>query len=395
MPLLTIVIPTFNRHHHLSRLINYYQNIDIEARFLILDSSSLECREKNSRLIQGAGNYFKYIEFPESIAVASKISEGLSKVETEFCALCADDDFIFPNSVLNAVNFLKNNPDFVCVDGIYLNFNPINKESLIQVQCEYGSAGIDSHNPFSRVFRLFQKYESMFYAVFRARDLKEIFNSLHQIPSLHYQELFQSVAALLKGKTHRLSEYYAARQHCEPADGSRDKWQTYYWFSENSSEFLSHYISYRNTLWDYYCSVSEETQLDNSDFISAIDKVHAMFFSLNFPPQYFHGELAFTGDMGEYIPSKDLIPAYESLKRSISLPFPFGRLPVVLNSLIEFTESMVAKQNILFANKIKRVIDSNNGWHCSLSPNILWMAEDSKFIDSFNELCKYLGRPTS
>lgn len=138
-----------------------------------------------------------------------------------------------------ARDYLHEHAECVCVDGIYLNF--LRLESDLHVKIEYASEGIEPNHPCARVFRLFQRYESLFYGVFRTPDLLHIFSGVSRIPTLHYQELFQATAALLIGKSHRLDKIYAGRQHCDPAEPSRDKWQTYYWFAENRVELLDHY----------------------------------------------------------------------------------------------------------------------------------------------------------
>ena len=239
---ITLVIPTYNRPLFLQRLLSYYQKRATTISFLVLDSSKPEIVEENARVIATLGTNYRHVIFPPSVQVASKLSQGLDLVETQYCAFCADDDIVFLETLERAREFLASNPGYVCADGIYLNFNQLGND--VHLSSEYASRGIDAEHPGARIFRLFQKYESLFYGVFRTPDLKEIFSSVRKIPSLHFQELFQATAALIKGKTHRLAEFFACRQHCEPAEPGRENWQTFYWFASNPDEFIRHYRSY-------------------------------------------------------------------------------------------------------------------------------------------------------
>ena len=386
---LTITIPTYNRPAHLRRLLTYYQQVKLQTRFLVLDSSDEDTVAANEALVAACGERFRHVVFPSSLPVATKLFQGLTLVETSYCFFCADDDLVFPDALAHALEFLANHLDYVCTDGIYLNFHPLN--GVINFQVEYGSSGIEADHPGARVFRLFQSYESMFYAVFRTHDLQDIFSFVKDIPSLHYQELFQASGALLKGKSHRLPEFYAARQHCDPAEPARDKWQTFYWFADDNVEFLSHYRAYREDLWRFYESFGAEPRMDRLAFNNAMDMAHVTFFSKNCPPVYFHSRLQ------QYWPTdafKDVDnhgSVYDDLRHD-------GRLTWEkwLYGLMEWIEEAVAGYAPHIAqrsfNKEARLLAKEGlGWKCDLSPDLWWMASTPKFRAAFLEVCKYLG----
>jgi glycosyltransferase domain-containing protein len=385
---LTITIPTYNRRHHLKRLLSYYQQLKQPARFLVLDSSDSVTAAANAELTSSCGEQFRHVAFPSSLPVPTKLFQGLALVETPYCALCADDDLVFPDGLAHALDFLQNHADYVCADGIYLNFFPSNGE--IKFQVEYGGHGIEAAHPGARVFRLFQRYESMFYAVFRTNDIRDIFSHVRVIPSLHYQELFQAAGALLKGKSHRLPEFYAARQHCDPAEPTRNNWQTFYWFADNSAEFMTHYRAYRDELWRFYEKFGAEPRMESKAFGDAMDMAHAMFFSAGCPPKYFHARMQQQWPTDSYVDIKDMDKVLDDLKSESRryLGRWLGRVASVLDNQVSNYVLPFALRRL---NQAARALSPENPWRCDLPDDIAWLASSPGFRKAFLELCRYLG----
>jgi len=388
---LTITIPTYNRPEHLKRLLAYYQRTGVQARFLVLDSSAEDTLTMNEALLSSCGEGFRHVVFPSSMPVATKLSEGLALVDTPFCSFCADDDLVFPGALLHALEFMQSNPDYVCSDGIYLNFNPLDGE--VRIQIEYGSRGIEVDHPVARVFQLFQRYESMFYAVFRTPDLRDIFSFVKDIPSLHYQELFQAAGAMLKGKTHRLPEFYAARQHCSPADPTRDKWQTFYWFADDSAEFLSHYVAYRDDLWRFYEAFCAEPRMDRPAFFSAMDMVHSVFFSDYCPPVYFHMRLQQYWPTIPFKPKEQMTGVYEELKTERQLTWERGLLGLMKKLERKIENYVSPADQVSLEKETGLLVENGPGWKIHLPPEFLWIVSVPRFRSTFLEICEYLGDP--
>src|SRR5262249_42353188 len=158
----------------------------------------------------------RHAVFEDTLPMAVKVERGLALVETPFVSLCADDDLVFADGLREGIEFLERHVDYVCAHGLYLNFQEAGDHE-VHLMREYAGAGNDASHPGARIFRLFQRYELLFYAVFRTADLREISAGAAAMPTLHFQELFQSVAALIKGKVHRFPTLYGARQSCPAA----------------------------------------------------------------------------------------------------------------------------------------------------------------------------------
>lgn len=384
---LTLIIPTYNRPPFLARLLHYYSTQNTSLQFLILDSSTDENKALNQAAMAVLGKKAQHLDFPSDVSVATKLLEGLKQVKTPYCAFCADDDLVFIEGLIQAQSFLKENPSYVCVDGIYLNFNPQGKD--LHLVIEYATKGLNAEESGARIFRLFQKYESIFYGVFRTKNAIKIFTGVSKNKSLHYQELFQATSALLLGKSHRLPVFYAARQHCDPADKVRDKWQTYYWFADNPAEFVDHYLAYREELWNFYAAHNTEKKYDEVLFKRLMDVSHAMYFGIGCPPAYFHSALqeAWPTDLFEK-------PGYKTdICNQLKSPKRFW----LESKVEEFSEALpkivASIYHLGSLRKLDRLIQkkTNSPWKCKLNRKLRWLARVETFQAAYQELCLYMS----
>lgn len=389
LDLITLVIPTYNRPEHLYRLLKYYEGKQTDVSILVLDSSNKLNKNKNKQIITNLLQSINYLSFPEEITPGTKLFRGLESVKTEFCVFCADDDLIFLDGIKAALLFLMKNDDFVCVDGIYINFSQINMDVVINI--EYALKGAEGESVGERLFKFYQNYESIFYGVYRVRDLYKIFSGVSQNQSLHFQELFQSTATLLMGKTHRMPIIYAARQSCDPADPGRDNWQTCYWFASNRQEMFIHYDIYRNHLIDFYTNNIKRQEYSPNELMKLIDIVHAMFFSAEFHQSYFYSlyeskwkTLTFKKPCDEANSVlHDLRPGYMCLFTQLR-----GSLNTIYQSI--FLNSFIHRLRLKWLNYLI-FKETQTKWRCLLSRNDLWISRMKTFKIDCKELCCYLS----
>ncbi len=385
---MTLVIPTYNRHQHLKKLIEYYKSQCTPISFIILDSSDQETLEKNSHLCRELGDKAKHITYASSTQVADKLLDGLKQVVTPFCGFCADDDLVFVDGIVAAIAFLQSHDDYVSADGIYLNFHTTGTD--VNVKLEYSTRGIQAEDPGARIFQLCQKYESLFYGVFRTNDAVSIFTGVTKHTSLHYQELFQAMAALLIGKSKRLPIIYAARQHCDPADMTRDKWQTYYWFADEPEEFLAHYRQYREGLWLFYQAHASTKTLTVDKFNQLTDIAHAMYFGLGCPPEYFHTSLQ------TYWPN-DNYQNRNHFSHNVcnELKHPFRvKYEGFSHKFAEWMPNKIAsiyRLGSIYRLNRKMAKQLGTRLRCQLSPEVRWLASTDKFANAYRELCRYIN----
>jgi len=402
----TLVIPTYNRPELLRRLVRYYCTRAGRANLLVLDSSTPKVAEQNANALSAYGESVRHVVFPGTAPMAFKLSRGLPLVQTSYASFCGDDDFVFPGGLREAVAFLEGHPDHVCAHGLYLNFRQEGHD--VHLIREYAGPGNDARHPGARIFRLFQKYESLFYAAFRTSDLRDIFSAVAALPTLHYQELFQSVAALIKGKVQRFPRLYAARQSCSPAEPERDKWQTYYWFADNPAEVLDHYRSYRDEVWKFYEAHGSTPRLDKDAFVRALDLAHAVYFSAACPPEYFHSVLQPYWPEDPYLEVAD-VDLFDRLRspgrassREAGEATPRGRpgtpagpqkwSAAWARAALRFAPSaaLAAPRLARLNHQVQRTCRSP--WKCRLPVRLRWLAGVEDFRKFYFELCRYLDQ---
>jgi glycosyltransferase domain-containing protein len=111
----TLIIPTHNRHHYLKRSIEYFK--DLNANVIYCDSSS-------KKYEGGLYDNVSYLHLPGQ-NFAAKVLFALSRIETNFIALCADDDFIVIESLYKGFSFLNDNKNYKTLVGKYISFKDV------------------------------------------------------------------------------------------------------------------------------------------------------------------------------------------------------------------------------------------------------------------------------
>ena len=147
----------------------------------MLDSSTPDICAHNGRELKSFEPACTHVAFPTTTPMASKLFNGLSMVRTGYASFCADDDFVLPDAIREAVTFLSSNPDVVTAHGLYVNYSEDGED--VRIAVGYDGPRNSAEHAGARIFRLCQNYESLFYAVFRTSDLLTIFETLETIPT--------------------------------------------------------------------------------------------------------------------------------------------------------------------------------------------------------------------
>ena len=388
----TLVVPTYNRTELLGRLVRHYCSSSPGMRILVLDSSRADVMERNKTALAQCGGSVSHLAFPDTTPFALKLAQGLESVETPYASFCADDDLVFLPGLRSAIDYLANHADYVCAHGLYLNFQTSGHD--VMLMREYAGPGNDAEHPGARIFRLCQRYESLFYAAFRTPDLRTITRAVALMPTLHYQELLQSVAALILGKVARVPLIYGARQSCPPAQPERDKWQTYYWYADDPAEFLAHYRDYRDAVWTFFAEHCRGVSLTRTAFDRTMDLAHTVYFSAGCPPEYFYSKLQ------EYFPQDSFNkPARDDLLAQLRPVDPAPTQRKVMGAWLRWQRARLARlrasrrseaASALQALDARVASESRTPWHCKLPAGLAWLPQSEAFQASYVELCRYL-----
>jgi glycosyltransferase involved in cell wall biosynthesis len=134
MPLVSVVIPTFNRKHIVGKAIESainqtYKHIEI----IVVDDGS---SDGSAEFIAGYGSAVKYI-FKENGGVSSARNLGIRKSIGEFVAFLDSDDVWLPDKLEKQIHFFEKNPDFgmVLCDCYYMDSSSKISERSMRRNC--------------------------------------------------------------------------------------------------------------------------------------------------------------------------------------------------------------------------------------------------------------------
>jgi glycosyltransferase domain-containing protein len=210
---LTLVVPTHNRHTFLSRVLEYFSSAQFPI--LVADSSEYlfpeECRF-------GIG----YFHYSGSLFV-TKLVDVFEKVKTTYVVICADDDFIVPESLERCVRFLNHNPGYSSVQGQYVTYR---NSGRIPMRPAYTHAiGLDTaaDSPAERLKTQFGRYMHQSYSVHRTDTLKTFFQDMRSINLVNPTNLLEIGIAMygaIRGGHKVLPIFYGAREVIRTSYGS-------------------------------------------------------------------------------------------------------------------------------------------------------------------------------
>ena len=216
----TIVITSFNRPKCLLRNLKFLLSYNLSFKIIIADSSSSNDINENDELkILIDENNVLFKNFPHETEVTQKISDTLKYVSTKYCVLCADDDFIIPTSIIECINFLKNNPDYVSCHGryyIHTKFENVKKYGLVLNNLSGSLKSCEQEDIIERIdFFMASKLDSQYtwYAVFETINLKTIWEQTSFYANgWLLNESFSTIVGLIMGKMKTLPIFYMSRE---------------------------------------------------------------------------------------------------------------------------------------------------------------------------------------
>jgi len=211
---LTIIIPTFNRHSRLLRLLKYMKFLNTPYQINILDSSTdaIDNPELKSLLAQ---TNIVYSNFDSDISIHGKICKGLSGVNSPYSVVCADDDLLVTTSLAQGVDFLEENKDFSLVHGQSLWFDMQFKTdaNILTNSVSYPQRQITDQSASRRLSDHLNNYTTSFYSVQRTDNLRRNFKiSSSQQMDLYLSELLLSCLSIIHGKFAKIDQLILIRE---------------------------------------------------------------------------------------------------------------------------------------------------------------------------------------
>lgn len=216
----TVIIPEHNRPEHLKRLITYYLSYGL--RVLVVDSSNVEFK-----YLAEFRNEIIYRFYPNKL-LAEKLFEILPLINSPYVFMCANDDFIVPETVNYIIDFLEQNADYNSGQGIYTDFTPIGNH--IETSLRYKNTiniDLNEDSSIERLNRLQRNYFQYYYCVFRTVVFKKVIcsvinNGQALIKNLCLLESYISSYTAIDGKHIIIPVFYAARENIIDSAASQE-----------------------------------------------------------------------------------------------------------------------------------------------------------------------------
>jgi len=162
----------------------------------------------------------------------SKLRSVLRTIDSEYCVICGDDDFIVPNAMDRCVEFLEINPDYAVAHGHLRSVFPLELKKRYRTRlwtCQRAQRTIDSPWPRIRLEEHLSSCEATFYSVHRRSQLTAIIEAAVSKTRDHVLgELLPTCLTAIRGKVKRLDVLYGVRPYNPQSISSRTKlsWPT-------------------------------------------------------------------------------------------------------------------------------------------------------------------------
>lgn len=219
---LTVVVPSYNRQDYICRLATYYTGTSLNI--LVLDGSDEEIALDKKNIFPAN---FKYIYLNKDFLNRLKLASEM--VDTPYVCLLGDDEFLFPETLLNCIDFLSRNEDFVCCSGLYINFRYNHSNHKIvgkkTLSDDYINHQFAQESLGERLKKHFSNYQATtVYSVIKKSIWKNALQAFTFSTSCTYSpEISFEAVVSSAGKTKILNELYSLRSS-ENNPISNKKW---------------------------------------------------------------------------------------------------------------------------------------------------------------------------
>jgi glycosyltransferase domain-containing protein len=213
--IITLLIPTHNRHDYLDRTLDYYSAAAFPV--IIADSTHKVYDMKADRPAK-----LDYVHLPGE-TLNAKLELAMNRVNTPYTVMCADDDFLIFSALESCVKFLQENSDYASAQGnciAYMKRPDYTGGMELRVMYKHLlSYEIAADDPLSRIRSVFFNYRTLFYAVHRTQTLKLAFTGTAAvIKNLYLNEYITAIIPLAAGKYRELNVFYQVREFAEDSD---------------------------------------------------------------------------------------------------------------------------------------------------------------------------------
>ncbi len=325
----TLVIPTYNRAQLLAALLGYLETERADCRVLVIDSSRPEVLAANRARVAASNLDVEFAAFPDGNLI-EKWRQGIHKVSTPFCALCADDDLVVLGGVRRCLDTLRGNPTASVVQGYSFTFLPRPDGDIELNNIVNFTPSIEEHSPLRRLARLFERYQAPSYGVFRTAALQRMYDILLPLTKTLLLELLWSALTAVDGHVIRLPGFSYGRSMAPSA--AYEHWHPLEWFCKDPGELFAEYLRYRELL-----AAAVMRQPDNEQELDEVhhvlDLIHLRYLAKHAPDsalEFIAEQQMACVEFSEYWPRHEIqLPLYAAAGvRASATPETFGQISI-------------------------------------------------------------------
>lgn len=276
----TLIIPTFNRPEELSRLVRFLLRQGVSFPVLVLDSSAAQARACNRELIEGASSWFEHVEYDEQTHPFDKFRDGVHRVRTSTCQLCADDDVVLVDGVAQCVDRLESDPCLAAAQGLCFMFMEMDGRVMEIPRLLYFARDNTGADPLRRLGHLFRQYQALTYSVYRTEVLAHVFDRVRDVDSLLARELLSGALTVTRGAVARLQVFSNGRG-LTPSTPYRH-WHPLEWLIRSPQDLFAEYRRYRSILIDELVQ-SDGIALEEAEIGRRVDLIHMLYLARHMP----------------------------------------------------------------------------------------------------------------
>lgn len=239
----TLVIPTYNRPVQLRRLLMSLQRQGLPSNVLVADSSTDENHALNVASVRDAGLPVQLVRFAQTISPFDKFQEAVASVDTDYCSMCADDDFLVVDSLASIVDCLRQRPDCVAAHGWYYTFYETHHLGITSVVYK---GSYEEADALARLHAMCARYEAVTYAVYRTAVMADVLLQVRALPTILSKEFGAGALTMLAGKVARVPALYYGRS-LGPSEQYAN-WHPLEMLGTRPHALFADYLPYRSVL---------------------------------------------------------------------------------------------------------------------------------------------------
>ena len=206
----TLIIPTKNRDQYLNNLLFYYSINSIKFKILILDSSTGKFKKKNKNIIKN----FKNLKITHKFIKGKShevVKKNIKIVDSKYCCLSGDDDYLFTKNIQKFISFLENNKSFVGAGGISYFTKPYKDTFSFK---SYSSTNLTNNDAFTRCKNHIFYYTNPHYSICKTSAFSKAINLINKSKYPHdilNDELVLNFSLVCFGKFKNLNKTHLFR----------------------------------------------------------------------------------------------------------------------------------------------------------------------------------------